>query len=120
MQEAATKIGLDPKKVKISNRSTATAVSHLARKGVSENELIKITGHNNIQSLKPYLQIDKDHHRELVNKLRGDTSESIIEAEQMNCPVNSTITHQRPIIYQNCNFTCKYLNCSNFNNMDDK
>jgi hypothetical protein len=75
MQEAATKIGLDPKKVKISNRSTATAVSHLARKGVSENELIKITGHNNIPSLKPYLQLDKDHHRELVNKLRGDTSE---------------------------------------------
>jgi hypothetical protein len=69
--------------------------------------------------LKPYLQLDKDHHGELINKLRGDSSESIIEAEQMNCSVNSTIT-QRPIIYQNCNFTCKYLNCSNFNNMDDK
>jgi hypothetical protein len=53
MQEAATKIGVDPKKVKISNHSKrSTAVSHLARKGVSENE--------------PYLQLDKDHHGEEI------------------------------------------------------
>jgi hypothetical protein len=108
-ETACRKIGVDPKKVKISNHSNrSTAVSHLARKGVSENEV------------KPYLQLDKDHHGELINKLRGDSSESIIEAEQMNCSVNSTITQRPIIIYQNCNFTCKYLNCSNFNNMDDK
>ncbi|KAJ4451399.1 hypothetical protein ANN_02861 [Periplaneta americana] len=60
--------GLDVKKQKITNHSSrCTAVSNMTQ----EQELIKITGHSNASFLKPYLQINKEHHSEILNKLRN-------------------------------------------------
>lgn len=38
--------------------------------GVNQQEIIKITGHSSSSSLKPYLQLDDEHHLNLINKLR--------------------------------------------------
>ena len=55
-KSAASDIGIGTKKVKITNYSArATAVSKLVKEGVGEQQLIKITGHSNSQSIKPYL-----------------------------------------------------------------
>ncbi|KAJ3655754.1 hypothetical protein Zmor_014869 [Zophobas morio] len=63
---AAEEIGIDTKKVKITNHSTrSTVVSHLVKAGISEHQLIKITGHKNATSLKPYLKVDQEHHKKL-------------------------------------------------------
>jgi len=81
-KEAATKVGIDTKKVKITNHSArATAVSNLAKKGVSEQQLIKITGHSNSQSIKPYLQMDTEHHHNVVNAMRSEIK-SVEKGEQ--------------------------------------
>ncbi|KAJ4436708.1 hypothetical protein ANN_16840 [Periplaneta americana] len=64
--------GLDVKKQKIANHSSrCIAVSNMTRIGIQEQELIKITGHSYASSLKPYLQINEEHHSEILNKLRN-------------------------------------------------
>ena len=71
----AQAIGLDTKNKKITNQSNrSTAVSHLAKRGVLEHQLIKITDHNNSGFIKPYLTIDEDHHGKIINNMRGNTS----------------------------------------------
>jgi hypothetical protein len=75
VKTAAEEIGMDTKKRKISNHSIrSTTVSSLAKAGVGEHQLIKITGHNIINSIKPYLQMDNEHHRTIVEKMRTTTS----------------------------------------------
>ncbi|KAJ3651303.1 hypothetical protein Zmor_017353 [Zophobas morio] len=72
---AAEEIGIDIKKKKISNHSLrSTAVSQLAKAGVGEEQLIKITGHANTFSIKPYLQLDGDHHYQMIDKLRANST----------------------------------------------
>jgi len=51
-------------------------VSSLVKAGVSEQNLIKITGHSSASSIKPYLQLQTDHHLNLVSSLR-EHSENI-------------------------------------------
>ncbi|KAJ4431507.1 hypothetical protein ANN_20105 [Periplaneta americana] len=61
-------IGLDVKKQKITNHSSrCTAVSNMTRIDIQEQELIKITGHSCASSLKPYLQINEEHHSEILS-----------------------------------------------------
>lgn len=97
-KQAAQKIGLDPKKIKITNHShRSSAVTQLAKSGVGEQQLLKITGHSSANSIKPYLQLDEKHHATVINKLRGDTVSS------SSSQGNSTIT------YNNC--TINYNNC---------
>ncbi|KAJ8966840.1 hypothetical protein NQ317_003022 [Molorchus minor] len=57
VKESAQKAGLDLGNKKITNHSSrATAVSNLAKSGLGEQQIIKITGHANSNSIKPYLQ----------------------------------------------------------------
>lgn len=71
MSESAQKIGIDTKRVKITNHSArASAVSNLAKQGVGEEQLIKVTGHSNAHSIRPYLQMDADHHKKIIESMR--------------------------------------------------
>lgn len=137
-KNAAKKVGLDTKRIKISNHSNrATAVSNLSFHGVEEQELIKITGHSNASSIKPYLQLNPDHHLNIIEKMRNIHSEQILASSSTLAPsATTTITSNSAaattlsnenlppgevkqeskdstysVIYQNCNF---FTNCSNF------
>lgn len=122
---SAEKIGLDVKNKKITNHShRCSTVSNLAKAGVTEQEVIKITGHSSSSSIKPYLQLNSDHHQNLVANLRGKS----LDIESTMLPtstthLNSTLqtsvrevettsviesTAKRQIIYSNCIFN----NCS--------
>ncbi|KAK0070822.1 hypothetical protein PV326_002045, partial [Microctonus aethiopoides] len=84
---SAEKIGLDTKNKKISNHShRSSAVSNLAKAGINEQELIKITGHSSSKSIKPYLQLDNEHHSNLVTNLRNQSLDN-----------ESTVLPTRPI-----------------------
>ena len=58
MSIEAKKSGLATEKVKITNHSR-----------VEENTMVKITGHAKPKSIKPYLQLDDEHHANLVEKM---------------------------------------------------
>ncbi|KAJ3661865.1 hypothetical protein Zmor_006244 [Zophobas morio] len=74
---AAEKIGLDVCNINITNHSNrATAVSHLAKSGLDEQQIIKITGHASTSSLAPYLEIDTEHHEQIIKKMRLQEKES--------------------------------------------
>lgn len=99
---AAQQIGLDTEHNKITNHSNrSTAVSCLAKSGVGEHQISKITGHQSTASIKSYLQLDVDHHSGLVEQLRS--------AEEQK-RLNATEENANPIInYNNCTFNCN--NC---------
>lgn len=102
-KSSAQAIGLDTKNKKITNHSNrSTAVSHLAKRGVPEQQLIKITGHNNSGSIKPYLTIDEDHHGEIINSMRGNTS--AVGTNNTSTTSSSASTYN----FNNCTFS----NCS--------
>ena len=70
-RQAAEAIGMDTKRIKVTNHSNrAAAVTHLAKAGVSENQIMKVTGHSNQASLKSYLQVDYqvNTRKKLYNK----------------------------------------------------
>ena len=74
-KDSAEKIGLDVHTNKITNHSNrASTVSTLSKSGISDQQVIKITGHSNANSIKPYLQLDTNHHANLVTSLRDDTT----------------------------------------------
>lgn len=117
---SAKTIGLDSKKFKFTNHShRATTVTQLAKNGVNENQLTKITGHGNVNSIKPYLQLDRDFHEELIKKMRGDRTMSEFNVSSVSTSAStSVVSGQRQsssgaVInnYNNCVF-----NCHNFNN----
>lgn len=98
---AAQQIGLDTTKIKITNHSNrSTAVSCLAKAGVGEHQITKITGHQNTSSIKSYLQLGTDHHTTLVNRLRNNELEEASTKENENQPI---------INYNSCTFNCN--NC---------
>lgn len=95
-KSSAEAIGLNVKDKKITNHSNrSTAVSELAKKGVQEQQLLKITGHNNPNSIKPYLNIDQEHHRKIINTMRGNGSSIVEKNSQSNATLN----------FNNCTFT---------------
>jgi hypothetical protein len=70
-KDAAQKTGMNTTEVKISNHSMrSTAVTNLAKAGVGEQQLIKITGHSKAASIQPYLQMDSQHHSNIITALR--------------------------------------------------
>lgn len=112
MKESAEMIGLDIKKIKITNHSArSTAVSHLAKAGINELEIIKLTGHSSSNSLKPYLKLDNEHHSNLIDNLResGEASLTFNTSEQNNVEKSSTQGHN---IYNNCIFHVQNFNAS--------
>lgn len=105
MKESATKIGLDVKNIKITNHSyRSTAVSQLAKAGVQEQQLIKITGHGSVTSIKPYLQLDAEHHTKIVQQMRVEAGASSSTAPGKE--------NQNYNVYYNCNFSCSNFQCS--------
>lgn len=100
---SAQRIGIDVKRVKITNHSNrAAAVSELSKSGIEEQSLIKITGHSNSTSIKPYLQIDKEHHSNIIQSMR------------LNQETTTTVT--KPVSCDTYNSDINVPNCSNFNN----
>ena len=68
-KQSAEKMGLDTKKFKITNRSSA--ISTLTKNGVGDQKAIKLIGHSSTNSFKPYLiQLNPEHHLHLINNLR--------------------------------------------------
>lgn len=109
LKESASKIGIDIKKTKVTNHSArATAVSSLVKNGVQEEQLIKITGHSNIHSIKPYLQMDAEHHQNIIEAMRSDNT--IENSQNTSQIINSSLqktTAIQPgshIVYNNCVF----------------
>lgn len=77
VKSLAEQTGLDVKRRKISNHSIrSSAVTSLAKAGVGEQQLMKITGHHNINSIKSYLQLDGGHHQSIINQMREVTATS--------------------------------------------
>jgi hypothetical protein len=88
-KSSAKNIGLDVKRVKITNHSNrAAAVTELSRNGVGEQKLVKITGHSNPSSLKPYLQLNQEHHREIIGSIRTTIQETVTKL----CPLIDCLT----------------------------
>lgn len=85
------------KKRKITHR--ATAVSHLAKSGVQGQQSLKITGHNNGDSIKHYLNTYVEHHNKLINSMCGNTY-AVTEAN----PPRSTEYHYTNCSFNNCVF----------------
>lgn len=120
VKESAQKAGLDLGNKKITNHSSrATAVSNLAKSGLGEQQIIKITGHANSNSIKPYLQLDQEHHELIVKKLRRSepTAENAINSINLMPSTSSgTITDNSDLkktctnVYNNCIFNCTTLN----------
>lgn len=101
---SAEKIGLETKKLKISNHShRSAAVSTLAKKGVGEQQLIKLTGHSSVHSVKPYLQIDPEHHSNLVSSLRS-TNENYNTASTSVSVAKEVSNNPTSVTYHNCTF----------------
>ncbi|KAF2904780.1 hypothetical protein ILUMI_01391 [Ignelater luminosus] len=66
-KEEAQAVGVDTKTRRIANYLLrSTAVSHLSKAGVGEQELIKITEHGSSSSIQPYLQMDLGHHEQKI------------------------------------------------------
>lgn len=110
---AASTIGIDTNKTRITNHSArATAVSSLARKGVGEQQIIKITGHANSQSIKPYMQLDVEHHQTLIETMRSIPNKTSAQEFQKQESSQSNIVQasqkqessQPNIVYNNCVF----------------
>ena len=98
--------GLDIKRRKISNHSVrSSAVSALAKAGVEEQQLMKITGHQNVNSIKPYLQLDDEHHKSIINKIRNNS------VNQVNNTVNDKTISGASCLLQNCT-NVTFSNCT--------
>ena len=106
----AKNIALDVKRVKITNHSNrAAATTELSRSGVGEQKLVKITGHSSPSSLKPYLQLDQEHHRELIGSIRT-TIQGTVTTTAQNTSMQQTInksheSSENQVVYNNCVFT---------------
>lgn len=117
-KHSAEKIGLNTKKFKLTNHShRSSAISALAKQGVGEQEMIKLTGHSNASSLKPYLLLDPEHHLKLIKNLRENApkptdfiSTSVVPPQvQVQTQHNAVVekNNAQTFNYYNCNF---YIN----------
>lgn len=112
---AARAIGIDTEQVKISNHShRSSTISHLAKAGVPEQTLIKMTGHSSTNSIKPYLQFDADHHQRIVENIRpGDTTNTTQVVSNHNS--NEVVGNRHSNVYNNCTFN--FSDSSHFHNI---
>ena len=105
LKQSANKTGIDVIKVKVTNHSArATAVSSLAKSGVEEQQIIKITGHSNSQSIKTYLQMDADHHQEHSLKIGQSHSQNTDEFTTMGQQSQESRINPNNIVYNSCVF----------------
>jgi hypothetical protein len=88
---------------KMANHSSrATAVSNLAKAGIGEQLLIQVTGHANAKSIQPYLQVDQEHHENIISVMRNSSTASTRLGVSTNQPSTSNV-------YNNCTFNCNNL-----------
>jgi hypothetical protein len=73
---------------KTNHSNRAAAVTELSRSGVGEQKLVKITGHSNPSSLKPYLQLNQEHLREIIGSIRTTIQETVTKL----CPLIDCLT----------------------------
>jgi hypothetical protein len=72
LKVSAQKAGLDTKRLKTTNHSAdLSAVTMLPSSGIGEQELIKKTGHSSGASIKPYLQLNEEHHSRIIQCFRN-------------------------------------------------
>ena len=120
-QEGAKAIGLDTENKKITNHSKrATAVSQLLKAGVTEQQVIAITGHSTTKSIQPYVTINPEHHKNIIDNMRLAVSKSIpasatiTTTELDNHTGTSTLQPKQAAVFQNCTFNIQNFNTSNF------
>ena len=77
-------------------------MTQLVKKGIGEQQLIKLTGHSSANSIKSYLQIGGEHQQIRSDERVSSSSLTISE----NKAKGSGAT------YNNCTF---YFNCQNKN-----
>jgi integrase len=105
MFESAQKIGIDTKKIKITNHSVrASAVSNLAKQGIGEEQLIKLTGHSNTHSIKPYLQMDADHHKKIIESMRNEKGSLSGGNFSSTASTSTDSSYKGNYVYNNCVF----------------
>lgn len=109
---AAANVGINTSLSRISNHSNrSSAVSTLTKQGAKEQEIIKITGHSSVNSLQPYLQLDEQHHANLINNLRS-TENNVSNSTIVNSTHSDDKDKNKTVInYNNCVF-----HCGNFSN----
>ncbi|KAF2894798.1 hypothetical protein ILUMI_11376, partial [Ignelater luminosus] len=72
MANSAKKIGINTKKIRITNLSRrAAAVPNLAKQGIDKEQLIKSTGNSNVRFIPPYLQMDEEDHQNIIDHMRN-------------------------------------------------
>lgn len=71
MAQSAKKIGTDTRYVKITNQLIRiSAVSNLTNQQVG----IKVSVHNNVHFIQPYLQIDQGYRSKIVESIQNNDS----------------------------------------------
>ena len=69
-KEATELIGVDTKKklqiILIVQRQSPS----LPKIRITEDEIVKITGHSSTSSIKSYLQVDGEHHESIIKQMR--------------------------------------------------
>jgi integrase len=106
-RQSAESIGIDTKRIKVTNHSNrAAAVTQLAKVGVSENQIMKVTGHSNLASIKSYLQINSEHHEKIIQKMRSNNSEiTRSNGSSIETPSStSSKVSYSSCIFNNCSF----------------
>lgn len=81
--------------------------------------MVKITGHANPKSIKPYLQLDDEHHANLVEKMRDNETATSSNNNinvfvptigsfnfNSNSASSSTATESKHNNFYNCVFHC--------------
>lgn len=119
-KETAQKVGLDTTNKKISNHShRATAVTHLANANIPEQQLMKITGHTNSNSIQSYLNMQQNRHEEIVNLMRGSSANSCSDVKisnkniQSDVKINNSEEKHPQMVYQHCTFHVQNMYCNN-------
>lgn len=108
-KQTAQAIGIDVQNNKITNHShRSTAVTIMANAGISDQQLIKITGHSSANSIQPYLNMQPEQHNNILEKMRGSSAEP---SKAVNPIVSSKLNNKNEgqFRFKNCTFNnCQF------------
>jgi len=80
----------------------------MANAGISDQQLIKITGHSSANSIQPYLNMQPEQHNNILEKMRGSSAEP---SKAVNPIVSSKINNKNEgqFRFENCTFNnCQF------------
>lgn len=113
-QQTATQIGLDTKNKKFTNHShRSSAVTHLAQSEITEQELMKITGHTSSNSLKPYLNMQSKRHEEILSRIRNSSNTTNVNSGSNINTTNMRSESSEQSMFFQCTFNVQNFNCGN-------